>query len=190
MSTPAESNRSQSTRILETDDAIVLLLGAPGATHRDRGRVEGITRLEKLLFLFEKETDAASWLKEEADFSSNNFGPFSAKAYQEIETLTAAELVRDSATLSDSAEDTWETENIIGETTPEPYATRNLELTEKGRRYYEALLSELPDDAELVVAELKRRFCAIPLRRLVRYVYQRYPEFTDKSIIRGQVLGE
>jgi hypothetical protein len=175
--------------VLETDDAIVLLLGAPGATERDQGRIEGITRLEKLLFLLEKETDAMNWLKEDAQFRSDNFGPFSAKAYQEIENLTTYGLVKDSAALSDSLEDTWESEHIIGESTPERYATRNLELTDKGRRYYEALLAELPPEAESVVSELKRRFGAIPLRRLIRYVYQRHPEFTDKSIIREDVLG-
>ena len=183
------SNPASPRKILETDDAIILLLGAPGATERDTGRIEGITRLEKLLFLLEKETDATNWLKEDAQFRSDNFGPFSAKAYQEIENLTAYGLVKDSATLSDSAEDTWESEHIIGEPTPERFATRNLELTDKGRRYYAALLAELPPQAESVVSDLKRRFGAIPLRRLIRYVYQQHPEFTDKSVIREEILG-
>jgi len=189
MEPDSKRDKAGSGRVLETDDAIVLLLGAPGTTERDRGRVDGITRLEKLLFLLENETEAANWIKDKADFRSDNFGPFSAKAYQEIETLTTYGLVNDSATLSESAEDTWETENIIGEDTPEPYATRNLELTEKGQRYYAALLRELPRDAEDVVSKLKRRFGSIPLRRLIRYVYQRHPEFTDRSIIRDEILG-
>lgn len=178
-----------SPQVLETDDAIILLLGAPGATERDRGRVEGITRLEKLLFLLEMETDAATWLKEKADFSADNFGPFSAKAYQEIETLTSYGLITDSATLSESAEDSWESEHIIGETQAEPYATRNFALTKKGERYYRKLLELLPAEAEPVVSELKRRFGSIPLRRLIRYVYQRYPDFTVNSIIRDEILG-
>jgi uncharacterized protein len=182
---PAGSTHS----VLDTDDAIVLLLGAGGATDRDRGRIEGITRLEKLLFLLEKETEARDWLREDAEFAANNFGPFSAKAYQEIETLVAAGLVHDTATLSDSAEDTWETEYIIGEDPSEPYATRNLELTEKGARYYQALLQELPAEADEIVTKLKRRFGSMPLRRLVRYVYQRHPEYTGKSVIRKQILG-
>jgi hypothetical protein len=178
-----------SSAVLEVDDAIVLLLGAPGANERDQGRIEGITRLEKLLFLLEKETEAPQWLKEDAGFSSNNFGPFSAKAYQEIEMLTAAGLVEDSAKLADSAEDTWEIENIIGEESANPFATRDLSLTDKGRRYYKVLLGELPEGAEDVVATLKRRFGSMPLRRLIRYVYRRYPEFTDKSLIRDEILG-
>ena len=183
------SAQAPSNQLLETDDAIILLLGAPGATERDRGRIEGITRLEKLLFLLEMETEATSWLKEKADFSADNFGPFSSKAYQEIETLTSYGLITDSATLSESAEDSWESEHIIGETPAEPYATRNFALTEKGERYYRKLLEMLPPEAEAVVSELKRRFGSIPLRRLIRYVYQRYPAFTVNSIIRDEILG-
>jgi hypothetical protein len=176
-------------QILETDDAIVLLLGAPGATSRSKGRIEGITRLEKLLFLLENETPARTWLRETADFRSDNYGPFSAKAYQEIETLVAAGLVRDSAALSPTAEETWEAEHIIGQVPPDPYATRNFELTDRGWRYYDALRKELPENAEAVVGKLKRRFGGVPLRQLVRYVYQRHPEYTDRSIIRDEILG-
>jgi hypothetical protein len=183
------SEASKGGRVLETDDAIVLLLGAPGKTEQSAGRMEGITRLEKLLFLLETETPARSWLLEDAGFSSHNFGPFSAKVYKELETLVAAGLVEDSAALSDSAEDTWEALHIIGEETPDPYATRNLQLSEKGRRYYQALLKELPSEAEEAIGQLKRRFGSIPLRRLIRYVYEQYPEFTDKSVIREDVLG-
>jgi len=181
---------SDAPRVLETDDAIVLLLGAPGRTERTRGRIEGITRLEKLLFLLERETPAAAWLKESADFSTHNFGPFSAKAYQEIETLVAAGLVRDSERITDSAEDSWEVRNIIGAPIPDPYATRDFELTDLGRRYYRSLLSDLPEAAELDVSEIKTRFGTTPLRQLVRYVYERYPEFTEKSLIRDDVLGQ
>jgi hypothetical protein len=176
-------------RVLETDDAIVLLLGAPGRTERTKGRIEGITRLEKLLFLFEKETPAAAWLKESGDFSAHNFGPFSAKAYQEIETLVAAGLVRDSERITDSAEDSWEIRNIIGVQTPDPYVTRDFELTDLGKRYYASLLSDLPGTAEQQVGELKTRFGSTPLRQLVRYVYERYPEYTENSLIRDDVLG-
>ena len=40
----------------EVDDAIVLILGAPTKAPALKDRLEGITRLEKLVFLLEKET--------------------------------------------------------------------------------------------------------------------------------------
>lgn len=173
--------------MIETDDLVVLLLGAPGVSSQPSGRIEGITRLEKLVFLIEKER-APKWLTEDAGFVSHNFGPFSSKIYMAVDTLVAAGLLKDSGSIAASTEDAWETENIIGEATSDPYATRNFELTERGRRYYDALISELPEGVEQELSEFKTRFAALPLRQLIRYVYERHPDFTDKSIIRDDVL--
>lgn len=171
---------------IETDDLIVLLLGAPGLSG-STGRIEGITHLEKLVFLIEKERKP-TWLTEDADFTSHNFGPFSSKIYTAVDTLAAADLLEDSASFSESTEDAWEAEHVIGETPSDPYATRNFALTERGRRYYSALLSELPRGTEDDLRDFKSRFAALPLRQLVRYVYERYPDFTEKSLIRDDIL--
>lgn len=172
---------------IEVDDLVVLLLGTPGPGG-ERGRIEGVTRLEKLAFLIEKE-DKPAWLTEHGDFISHNFGPFSAKIYTAVDTLAAAGLVHDSGSLADSTEDAWETEHVIGERPSDPYATRNFELTELGERYYDALIRELPPTVSKELQDFKLRFAGLPLRQLIRYVYERYPDFTDKSIIRDDVLG-
>lgn len=173
--------------MIETDDLVVLLLGAPGPAGQRRGRIEGITRLEKLVFLIEKEK-RPTWLTHDAGFVSHNFGPFSAEIYKGVDTLVAAGLLRDSGSIASTTEDAWEAENIIGAPMTDPYATRNFELTEKGQRYYQALLRELPDDVERDLGDFKKRFATLPLRQLIRYVYERHPDFTDKSIIRDDVL--
>ncbi len=64
------------TPVLETDDAIVLVLGAPGGSARP-GYLDGVTRLEKLIFLLERETPIREWMTDKADFRSYRFGPFS-----------------------------------------------------------------------------------------------------------------
>lgn len=176
------------TQPVETDDVIVLLLGAPGGSDR-QGYLEGVTRLEKLVFLLERETPIRDWLTEKADFRSHKFGPFSAKIYQAVDTLAAANMLRDSARQSTTSEDTWEASNVIGD--PEDldtYTTRTFELTERGDNYYKALLRDLPPNAEETLTAFKRQFGRLPLRQLVRYVYERYPQFTDKSEIRDQIL--
>ncbi len=175
-----------SRRPIETDDVIVLLLGAPGGSDQ-RGHLDGVTRLEKLVFLLEHETPARSWVTEVADFRSHKFGPFSAKIYKAADTLWSYGLLRDSARLADSTEDRWEALNVVGDE-PDPYTTRTFELTERGHKYYAVLIRELPEDAEQVLSRFKDRFASLPLRQLVRYVYERYPEFTDKSEIRDQIL--
>jgi hypothetical protein len=171
------------------DDAVVLLLGAPGGTTLARGRIEGITRLEKLVFLLQAETELGKLMSEDPEFKPYNFGPFSAKVYEAIDMLVLAGLATDSSSFAASPDDSWESEEVIGMEAPDPYATRNLTLTETGLRYYQALLDELPDGTEDALARFKERFATIPLRQLVRYVYQHHPTMTERSIIRDDILG-
>ena len=175
--------------VLEIDDAVVLLLGAPSDSPALSSRIEGITRLEKLLFLLERETSFATLLTEDAEFRSDNFGPLSVKAYQAVDLLVAAGLANDSADIASSRDDTWESQEVLG-LEPDPYATRDIALTDLGRKYYAALLDELPPGTETELAEFKDRFATLPLRQLIRYVYKRYPEYTDRSLIRDSVLGD
>lgn len=175
---------------IQTDDAVVLLLGAPGGREA-QGHLEGVTRLEKLIFLLERETLAREWITELAEFRSYRFGPFSSKVYEAVDKLTAADMLRDSAKSSGDVEDRWESVSaLMDEGDLDPYTTRDFALTERGQRYYRALLSELPSNAERVLSEFKDRFARLPLRQLVRYVYERYPQFTDQSEIRDEVLDQ
>ena len=175
---------------IELDDAIVLLLGAPSKLKSLDGRINGVTRLEKLLFLLERETSANKWLTEDAEFEGHNFGPFSSKVYQAIDVLSAAQIVTDSAAAADTEEDTWELDNVIDESV-DPYVTRNFELTPRGWRYFEVLKSRLPHQALDELSAFKDRFGSLPLRQLVRYVYQKpdYQEFLDRSLIKEDILG-
>lgn len=183
------SSEHRTPPVLETDDAIVLVLGAPGGSDR-QGYLEGVTRLEKLLFLLERETPVRDWLTEKANFRSHRFGPFSAKIYQAVDTLAAAEMIRDSAKSAPTTEDRWEAVDVLmDDEDVDPYTTRTFELTDRGQRYYRALLEELPPEAEQTLANFKNRFARLPLRQLVRYVYERYPQFTDRSEIRDEILG-
>ncbi|WP_022885762.1 hypothetical protein [Glaciibacter superstes] len=173
---------------IEIDDAIVLLLGAK-AEGVPPGEIKGVTRLEKLIFLLEKETSSNSWLDEGADFEAYNFGPFSQKVYQAVDKLSVAGLVTDSGSPAADESDTWEERNRIDDLVPDPYTTRDFELTERGWRYFSAVKAELPPGALDELETFKERFVSLPLRQLVRYVYQRYDEFTKNSVIRDDILG-
>jgi hypothetical protein len=183
-----EGAMSQPKFDFEVDDAIVLILGAPTKVPALKDRLEGITRLEKLIFLLEMETEVGKLLTEKPDFKPHHFGPFSAAIYQAVEILKAGGLLEETGRLSESPEDSWESANLIlGDDAQ--YATRDFKLTEKGRRYYEALASELGKDAVKATSRLKDQFGSLPLRQLIRYVYQRHEGFTERSKIREQILG-
>ena len=174
----------------EIDDAIVLLLGAPTGL-RNEGEIQGITRLEKLVFLLERETSAGEWLTEDADFKAYNYGPFSSKVYQAVDLLSAAGLLTDSGQASSDEEDSWEKENVIFDREDiDPYASRDFKLTDNGWDYYNALAAEIGSKKLEEISTFKSQFARIPLRQLVRYVYERYDEFTRKSVIRDSILGK
>lgn len=173
----------------EVDDAIVLLLGS-NAKGETPGEIRGITRLEKLVFLLDKESAASSHFTEDPDFEPFNFGPFSKKVYQAVDTLVAAGLLQDSAQLSTSTDDTWEEERVIGvDSSFTQYSTRNFRLTTLGHEYLDVLKDELPKEVIVSAVQLRERFAGWPLRALVRYVYQKYEGYTGKSLIRDEILG-
>jgi hypothetical protein len=173
----------------EVDDAVVLMLGADPGPRERRGEVRGITRLEKLVFLLEKETDAAKVMTEAADFEAYNFGPFSRKVYRAIDMLSAAGLVEDSAELSRSNDDQIEAGRVIGQEATAPYSTRDFKLTDLGAQYYDALLEDLPRSVVEQAAHLRQRFAGWPLRDLISYVYRNYDSYTENSLIRDDILG-
>lgn len=150
--------------------------------------MQGVTRLEKLVFLLERETSAKNWLSESADFRPYNYGPFSAKVYQAVDMLSAAGLIVDSKRKADTEDDTWEKRNVIG-SNEDPYTTRDFRLTDRGWRYYSAIRKNLVPEQLAELSSFKETFATISLRQLVRYVYERYDDFTSKSFIRDSVLG-
>ena len=78
------SLRRRQRLCLKLDDMIILLLGAPSKIPTLQDRLEGITRLEKLIFLLERETDYSDLIDKETEFHAYNFGPFSAQVYKAV----------------------------------------------------------------------------------------------------------
>lgn len=179
---------------VEIDDAVVLLLGAPSSDASLSGRLEGITRLGKLIFLLERETSLSAFLADDPNFVSCKFGPFSPRIYQEVATLVAAGLLTDSLVAAGDSTDSWERLSAIDaaeDVRPEDaYTTRNLALTELGRRYYDVLASQLPAVVLKELAHFKDRFATLPAQQLVHHMHENYPEYTKQSQMRGENLGQ
>ena len=74
------------------------------------------------------------------------------------------------------------------------HLTRNVArlftLTEDGKRYYDALVEELKEHGHDIdkMTQFKQKFAALPLRQLIRYVYNKYPDTTSQSLIRDEVM--
>lgn len=169
------------------------------------GVVNGITRLQKFLFLLEKEGGIVP-SGDGFEFSPYKAGPYSKKLYDDLELLENLDLV----TSCTSAESTLpETVDISGlsfddliledDVGPQrvtgmksdSFEERRFGLTSKGKARLEAVMAA---QGLTVIADkirvLKGRFSHYSLTDLLRHVYSKYPEMTTESEIIDKVMGK
>jgi len=136
--------------------------------------IVGITRLEKLLFLIRKEVLKGTPL--EGDyyvFEPYKYGPFSASIFDDIQ------LMEDMGYMYKEELDDGQIKYGI---------------TPKGIEKVNSILSRTPDklreyleEIQNKIATIKKDKNSIPLRKLLSYVYQKYPDFTVNSEIRDKI---
>src|SRR3954464_11076553 len=78
---------------LDQTDAILLLLAAETSNPKQRFRCDGITRLEKLVFLLKQETDFDSEVSDPFTFEAYHYGPYSREIYDAVDFLKAMQLI-------------------------------------------------------------------------------------------------
>lgn len=175
---------------LDPEDIVLLVLEANERLLK-KPSLNGITRLEKLLFLLERETEFEG-IGSFFIFEPNNFGPFSKDVYGAIDFLDACELIstREKSYSSPySSADEWKLLAEITESddpeTPERVKERQFLLTENGRKVAriirDAINRRKPSDIEDLDTVI-RKYGTMPLNQLIRYVYRQYPGMTVKSI--------
>lgn len=169
---------------------ILALLYAPGFPTTS---IEGITRLQKLIFLISKETNLLKGKDEQPAFRPYKMGPFSEQIYDEVDFLKSLGLIEEGKTLeadvtSKVEEDLFFDDQMLdkyqkGETsTDEKVAT--YALSDKGRKVAKQIFDSLPDPDKKYIKNLKLKFGNLSLRQLLRYVYKKYPEYTTQSEIK------
>lgn len=170
-------------------DILLALLYAKGS-EKENEEVRGTTRLEKLLFLLSKEGGFSKYLENEYRFVAYDFGPFSDEIYDDIEMLKDGELIE---TIKDKreyyAEDVDRDESIeqadLEETEKDVSIYR---LTPNGIKVARHLFeNELTKEERNRITEIKKKFNSMPFYKFLKYVYERYPEMTTKSMIKDDL---
>jgi hypothetical protein len=172
---------------LDQTDTILLLLAAETVDPRQRFRCDGITRLEKLLFLLEHETDFENEAAEPFTFEPYHYGPYSPAVYSAVDFLKAMRLVEERQIDVSSGLDVSEEAEALDSTDLNQdslYVERQLMLTPDGKAVAQVLSTRVSPDGKKALTEIKDRYGSMPLRQLLRYVYSRYPEFAERSRIR------
>lgn len=171
-----------------------LLLALVGASDQP---LRGVVRLQKMLFLLEKEKGISRLLRGEHNFEAHRFGPYSREVYDDLEFLENLGLVESrivwasAADVAEQAEDQILLVDYVLTSAEgndlKPSGLRVFALLPKGRAKLDEVVRTLSSQGvntqallELV-QECRRRYDQTPLYELIRYVYQRYPDYAKNS---------
>jgi hypothetical protein len=182
---------------------IHLLVYAPTYTDQRPGSVPiiGRTRLMKMLFLYDKEISKGFYQNQKVNFGfkSYNYGPFSRKVYEAIDFLESRGII--DVKFSNSVDESdFTLENLINSSDEESEKDDNdiqeesigveqFEITKLGKSFMENQSKffawvNLNENQKEILKKFKSQMVSAKLKDILRYVYQKYPEFADKSIIR------
>jgi uncharacterized protein len=167
---------------------------------QNHAAIVGITRLEKLLFLLKHETKLLSTKKNQDFFNFVPFrmGPWSQDVYDETDFLESLGLLDKKKAGETNPEDKSHDNELFGSIVLTNYqkndfsssneSAEKFELTDKGRNIARKIWERLSEDEKKSIAHIKSRFNKMNLRQFLRYVYNKYPEYTTKSEIK-EYLG-
>ena len=179
-------------------DILLLLLYSPGRSEEFNQPIAGRTKLVKMLFLFMEE--ALKDFRRGTEITKENFytffpwdfGPFSSEIYDDLQFFELRNFictdVSDEETIPESAAEwtLW-----LSSSNPDSendhyseYREEKFWLTEKGCHFVRSnLYSDLKNSQTKLLKEFRSRIESVPLRALLKYVYERYPSQTTKSRI-------
>jgi len=136
--------------------------------------IEGVTKLQKLLFLIEKETEFFQEYKEDValEFAPYKMGPFSEHVYEELEFL-----------LSLGAIESEPLDDEVPEVVDSGLTGKLFTLTPKGKKIATELESQLKSEYQTELQQVVDEYNPLPLPQLLEYVYTEYPDYAAESEI-------
>lgn len=166
-------------------DLIFLILYAPDRPGgRKAPELRGITRLEKLLYLWQREGPTRRISEDTYQFEPHNFGPFSKEIYDDVALLTSSDLLEERVEPWGAATDYVEARDVIGDDDETQPHERVFRLTDEGVAVAAELRKRVADQEWKKLVAIKQRYVRLSLTQLIRYVYRKYPEDAGKSKIR------
>lgn len=190
-------------------DLLLLLIGL-SSDGLPTDQVNGVTRLQKLLFLLQEEAGLHP-SGEDFEFTAWKAGPYSSKLYDDIDFLenlgllesetvaaaTEAEVSEASQAESQRQDNSeFSFEYLMGTGDPSisadtvVYDEKRFRLSQKGIQRVKELLStgELRPVAD-GIRKVKSRYSKYSLNDLLYHVYTKYPNMTVASEIKDKVLS-
>jgi hypothetical protein len=197
----AMNNNKENSWNLESGlDVLMLLLYAEGASGKVGEPIEGITRLDKLMYLLSESKEFSPIVNENYEFQADNFGPFAPELFDDIQALKQECIIDSSEKKTKNKIETVDEESVekvFEEEQPEvsvswkKYALETYKLTEVGMKIAGQLYSNLGEPQKQELVRIKKTFGSMNLKNLLYYVYSIAPKnLLEKSKIKEEVLGK
>jgi uncharacterized protein YwgA len=186
-----DGNAKRRPLLLETSlDLMLALLYAPGKVSTPGEPIDGITRLQKFLFLLKQGTGPKTLVAQakEYDYRPYKMGPFSEEVREDLKILQSAGLLRTEKLeylLTDDADRSLEDADRDG--TVRRVESNRFILTSEGLRAGEDLWCGMSATEREGLVEFKKFFNSLSLRQLLIFVYEKYPEYAVASEIKRQL---
>ncbi len=175
---------------------LVLALIGIDKSGQSGDHVNGITRLQKLLYLLEQEEHIRP-SGPGFDFEPYRAGPYSPALYDDLEILEnlgliASEVTAESVEEEEPEIDRLNFDQLMGgedDKAADAFEERKFYLTQAGRMRIAAIINA--GEYKPVcdgIRKIKSLYGHYSLHDLLHFVYTRYPEMTTESKIREQVL--
>lgn len=136
--------------------------------------IRGVTKLQKLLFLVEQETEFFEDYEDDIafNFAPYKMGPFSEHVYEELEFLLAMDAIESQPLAEQNAI------KVLGDLQEKRFV-----ITGKGSKIAQGLADQLESEYQSELADLVEEYNGRSLKELLRYVYTEYPDYAAESEI-------
>lgn len=183
-------------------DLLLAFLYAGGKEREKNEAILGRTRIEKMMFIFEKELKNDFYKNKDVclpEFIPYLYGPYSSEVADDLDFFITigmidsveTSIIADEKVLSiknqiDGEDDLWDEINVDDNVS---MYEMKYELTEAGINYVqERIWNDYSINQQSVITRLKTQINSMPLDTLLKYVYTKYPEYAKESLIRDRYL--
>jgi uncharacterized protein YwgA len=180
---------------ISNKNLLLLMLGVGNDKGEMSKGINGITRLQKLLFLLENE-EGLMKIEGGYQFEAYKVGPYSSTIYDNLEFLENLGFIKSEtsgvATEEEAADLDFTFEELMDDEdikTPDAYDEKRFTLTQEGIDKVKSLLGSKEYKPIIdSIRKIKSKYGNYSLDDLLYYVYTKYPDMTTESEIKDHVL--
>ncbi len=168
--------------------------------------ISSAVRMTKMMFIFNKEIvpllkKKGATIADLPEFIPYNYGPFSKDVYEQLELFQSINFIRvedlNAKEEMDEVDD-WEESGFLDEFTEGSgkYANHRdgkfmqYTLLQQGSDYVKSeIIPQISDNQMTILTAFKNQITKTSIKNILKYVYSKYPDMTENSLIKDEVLG-